>query len=205
MEQRDLLPISYEQGLMKSKEIGAANFIHNVQVTGQDIKYFMESEKPNLEAFKKAIFEGIKAYQQASQQPGNLLEGPRSTYLYGPIRENFRALPGPEYRPSLGGSSSSSSQGPVSYGPDAPPPTAQRAHGTGLVSYDSIKEWMNKGGNKQFLYDQLTKREGYGQFLNTVDAKGYNKNDPELAKKVLKMTNRQLAEILLELDGKEVK
>lgn len=45
--------------------------------------------------------------------------------------------------------------------------------------FASIKEWEIKGGNKANLYDQLTKRQGYGEFLGTLDASGYHKNDPE--------------------------
>jgi hypothetical protein len=88
---------------------------------------------------------------------------------------------------------------------DVPPSTAPQSHGTGKVSYDSIDEWTKRGGNKAMLYDQLTKREGYGKFLGTVNAKGYNKNDPNLAKKIKGLTKKQIAEFILTLDGKPVK
>lgn len=83
-------------GALNMAKIGAGNLVHNVTVTGQDIKFFMEAEKPNFMMFKNAIIEGMRAYQQS----GNSLEGPRSAYL--------RTLPSTDYMYSLGSSSSSS-------------------------------------------------------------------------------------------------
>jgi hypothetical protein len=127
-----------------------------------------------------AIQEGMSAYQSAA----------------GPGSEYQRALPPTDYTYALGGGSSSSS----SSRPGRPPPS----FGTGNESYDTVDEWLEKGGHRGNLYDQLTKRPGYRQFLGIANASGHNvTGDTKIIKsKVMKMTKEDMARIILMLDGK---
>ena len=140
----------------------------------------MQESKPNFEIFKNTLKEIMKAYQE---QPGSLIDGPRSDYL--------RSLPAPENRQALGASSSSSgpssssapsSSGPTSYGPDTPAPASQpsRKGGTDKEYVDTIEQGVRKG--KSWLVDQISKRPGYGELLKIVDSKGYTITGSELAK-----------------------
>ena len=176
------------------------NFIHNVKVTAQE---FMDMSKlitgnsvyPNIAALRnngtkkpstKLVMNAIREAISATQQYRGLLEGPRSAEFIGDWQ----------------GASSSSSSGPTSYGPDAPPPSSQPSHGTGYEKYKSVDDWLKYAKTKQKLYDQLTKREGYGLLLGIVDPDGYNKKgDSEILKtKLLKLSREQMAELIIGID-----
>jgi hypothetical protein len=144
-----------------------------------------DSRKPSVKLVMSAIQEAMRA----SQEYRGLLEGPRSAQFISDLQ-------------GASSSSSSSSSRPMSYGPEAPPPSSQPSHGTDYEKYKSVDEWLKHANTKQKLYDQLTKREGYGLLLGIVDPDGYNKKgDSEILKtKLLKLSREQMAEIIIGID-----
>jgi hypothetical protein len=172
---------------------GLDNFAYNMELNARDLiglsfnnmTMFMKASKPTFQMLANAIQEGMNAYQNTA----------------GPGSEYQRALPPSDNTFALGGGSSlSSSSRPQSYGPGAPPPT----HGTGIISYDTEDEWLKNGGHRGNLYDQLTKRPGYRQFLGIATASGHNvSGDTKIIKqKVMKMSREDMIKIILMLDGK---
>ena len=119
------------------------------------------------------------------------LEGPRTKYLTSA-----------DYDYVIGGRSSSSSSSQPT--PSGPPTSFAPSHGTGYEKHKSVDEWLKYANTKQKLYDQLTKREGYGLLLGIVDPDGYNKKgDSEILKtKLLKLSREQMAELIIEIDEK---
>jgi len=175
------------------------NFIHNVKVTAQEFKDMSRlvtgaSVYPNMKALAnddsrkpsaKLVINAIREAMSMTQEYRGLLEGPSSAQFIGDWQ----------------GASSSSSSQPT---PSGPPTSFAPSHGTDYEKYNSVDEWLKNANTKQKLYDQLTKRPGYGLLLGILDPDGYNvAGDSEILKaRLLKLSRKDLAEIILDTDKK---
>ena len=140
-------------------------------------------------------------YEVKQNHPESLLEGPMSQqFKLGNVTWDPT---GPTQSLTSSSSSSSSTQ-PTPSGP--PTSFSPQSHDTEFKSFDSIKEWKQKGGGKGGMVDQLYKRPDWGKFLGVVNSEGCFQADagPELRKQLLRMTRDDIAKIILELDGKPI-
>jgi hypothetical protein len=136
-----------------------------------------------------------------------LLEGPREDDTYLKIIDAIRNTPLQfEYaQPPLALRSSSSGSA------EAPPSSSSvDAHrwvldrnDRPIVSYDSVAEWTHHFRNKQQLVEELQKRKNYQawvyDYVRDEPREEYKRNQN---KWWLKLDNDQIANILLEIDGK---
>jgi arsenate reductase-like glutaredoxin family protein len=164
------------------------------------VKHFLLSPtKPTFMDFMNALYEAKQAY-------------PADSLLEGPMTQQFKLGyntwdPTGSTKALTSSSSSSSSSSSTQPAPSGPPTSfSPQSHDTDFKSFDSIKEWKEKGGGKGSMVDQLYKRPEWGKFLGVVNSKGFFQDDagPELRKQLRRMSRDDIAKIILQLDGKPV-
>ena len=159
------------------------------------------SARPNIkhlfEKTQKLNFDDVlKALQKAAKRK------PKSdNFLMDALNRNVRlgkTLPDwNQSNPTLSLSSSSSQAAQASQTTQSSTPN--------YVSYNTISEWETKGKTKGLLVEQVYMRPNWADFLGVVNASGFHKADSggELRQKLGKMTRKDLAKLLLHLDGKD--
>jgi hypothetical protein len=77
---------------------------------------------------------------------------------------------------------------------DTPPPSKGRAHSSSeKVEFPTVDAWLSYSKAKGILVEQMYRRPQWVNFVTHA-------NGPELRKKLMRMTPRDLAEILVKLD-----
>ena len=195
------------QGVSSVLDAGQEMYDFNTQFYKNAAQSIVQSVSSSARSNIKHLFEKtqklnfddvLKALQEAAKRKPT-----SDNFLTDAIDRNVRlGKTLPDWNPSnptlsLSSSSSSSQAAQASQ-------TAQSST-PNYVSYNTISEWETKGKTKGLLVEQVYMRPNWADFLGVVNASGFHKADSggELRQKLGKMTRKDLAKLLLHLDGKD--